>query len=156
MKTSPTLSGPHFNQARHCEPILRSLPDWFGIEDAIVHYVEVIDSLPTFCAVAAGETIGFLSLKTHSPGSAEIYVMGIRSELHRRGIGRQLCARAELWLHDQGVRFLQVKTLSSAHPDPNYARTRDFYQAIGFSVLEELPDLWGEHNPCLLMIKHLG
>jgi hypothetical protein len=28
------ITGPEFNQGAICEPILRSLPDWFGIEEA--------------------------------------------------------------------------------------------------------------------------
>ena len=156
MEITTKIEGPHYDRAQQCEPILRSLTDWFGIEDAIVHYVQAIDGKATFCALSGDETIGFLSLKTHSSEAAEIYVMGIRSEYHRRGIGRELNAVAERWLREEGVRFLQVKTLSSAHPDPHYVLTRAFYQAIGFKVLEELPDLWGEHNPCLLMVKHLG
>lgn len=65
-------------------------------------------------------------------------------------------AAAEDHLRAAGVGFLQVKTLSPTHPDPFYARTRQFYQSMGFQPLEEFPTLWGEANPCLLMIKHLG
>jgi hypothetical protein len=59
-------------------------------------------------------------------------------------------------LRGQGVEYLQVKTLSDAHPDAGYARTRAFYQAMGFRPLQELPELWGEENPCLQMVKGLG
>ena len=56
---------------------------------------------------------------------------------------------------DRQIEFLQVKTLSETHPDPNYASTRAFYQAMGFRKLQELPGLWGEANPCLRMVKSL-
>jgi hypothetical protein len=54
-----------------------------------------------------------------------------------------------------GVRLLEVKTLGPSHPDLGYARTRHFYETIGFLPLEET-DLWGEQNPCLIMVKPLA
>ena len=50
---------------------------------------------------------------------------------------------------------MTVKTLSERHPDKNYAKTRDFYEKCGFRVFEEFPELWGEANPCLYMIKEV-
>ena len=51
--------------------------------------------------------------------------------------------------------FLQVKTLSDKHPDAGYAKTRAFYLAMGFRLLEEFPDLWGPTNPCWQLMKAL-
>lgn len=42
------IKGPLLGQALVCEPILRSLPEWFGIEEAIVRYLAEIASLPVF------------------------------------------------------------------------------------------------------------
>jgi GNAT superfamily N-acetyltransferase len=151
-----TVVGPVFGSAATCEPILRSLPDWFGIEEAISHYVAEIEALPTFLSLDADErAAGFLSLKQHHPRAAELYVMGVRREWHGRGMGRALLARAQAYLSDQGVEYLQVKTLGPSHPDKNYARTRGFYEAMGFRPLAEMTGVWDEHNPCLLMIKRL-
>lgn len=150
-----TLTGPQLGTSAVCTPILQALPDWFGIEDAIVHYSAEIERLPTCLAQDAEMTVGFLSLKQHNAYAAEIYVMGIRVEAHRRGIGRQLVLEAETWLRRAGVEYLQVKTLSDSHPDLYYARTRAFYFALGFRPVEEFKHLWGEQNPCLLFIKHL-
>lgn len=151
-----TITGPALGKATACEAILRSLPDWFGIEGAIVHYAAEIEGLPTFLALDAEEqAAGFLSVKQHFPQAAELYVMGIRREWHRRGLGRALLAAAEAYLLDRGVEVLQVKTLAPSHPDPNYARTRLYYEAMGFRPLEVLADLWDEGNPCLLMVKRL-
>ncbi|MBN1660145.1 MAG: GNAT family N-acetyltransferase [Anaerolineae bacterium] len=150
------IVGPDLGQAAACEPILRALPDWFGIEEAIVHYVGEIERLPTFRAVGdGGATLGFVSVKQHTPFAADLYVLGVRREAHRQGIGSAMLAAVEAWLRGQGVEYLQVKTLSEAHPDPNYARTRLFYEAAGFRPLEEMPELWDEANPCLIMIKRL-
>lgn len=150
-----SMNGPHLGKANVCEPILRALPQWFGIEAAIVHYVGEIDHLPTFLAHQADTVIGFLSLKLHNPYAAEVYVMGIRPEAHRQGIGQALMHQAEEFLRQQNVEYLQVKTLAPSHPDANYAKTRAFYLAVGLRPLEELTELWGEQNPCLLMVKRL-
>ena len=55
----------------------------------------------------------------------------------------------------QGIEYLQVKTLRPSRPDEGYARTRAFYLAQGFRVLEEFPDLWGPENPSLQMVKRI-
>jgi len=82
VKMNVIIHEPLQGQASICEPILRSLPDWFGIEDAITHYLDEIESLPTFIAQANDEILGFLSIKMHTEYSAEIYVMGIRGEVN--------------------------------------------------------------------------
>lgn len=149
------VQGPSLQQSSLCEPILRALPQWFGIEEATAHYLRQTDRLPTLLASVDGQVIGFLTLNPHSDYAAEIDVMAVRPEMHRQGVGRALLAEAEVYLRQRGVEFLQVKTLSPAHPDPNYARTRRFYQAVGFRPLEEFPELWGPENPCLQMVKCL-
>lgn len=138
-----------------CEAVLRSLPEWFGIESALLAYVDKIEHLPTYTAVVGERVVGFLSVEKHFYESAEIHVMGILPEFHRMGIGRALQKKAELDLKAQGVKFLQVKTLSPSSSNTDYAKTRKFYQSMGFSPLEEMPDLWGAENPCLIMVKNL-
>jgi GNAT superfamily N-acetyltransferase len=151
-----TVVGPVLGRAGACEPVLRSLPEWFGIEEAVVHYVAEIDGLPTFLTLDPRERVtGFLSVKEHYRHAAELYVMGLRREWHGRGLGRALVSAAQAYLLDRGVEYLQVKTLGPSHPDENYRRTRGFYEAMGFRPLEELLDLWDERNPCLLMVKRL-
>jgi GNAT superfamily N-acetyltransferase len=114
-----------------------------------------IDNLPTFLAIEAGGVLGFLSIKQHYPTSAEILVMGILQNVHRQGMGRALMHHGEVWLKKQGVEYLQVKTLGSSRIDENYAKTRAFYLAMGFSPLEEFLQIWDANNPCLILIKGL-
>ena len=138
-----------------CEEILRALPEWFGIEESIVGYVEDLKSMPGFAAVADGGVAGFLALREHNALASEVQVMGVLPELHRRGVGRCLLEAAEESLRLRGVRLLQVKTLAASDPDPRYARTREFYAAMGFVPLEETAAFWGEDNPTLIMVKAL-
>ena len=139
-----------------CEPIMRALPEWFGIEEATAQYARDIDKLPTFLAWLGTEVVGFVALKHHGEFSAEIHVMGVHPAHHLRGVGRALVRAAERYLGGRGVEYLQVKTLSDSHPDEGYGRTRAFYLAVGFRPLQEFPDLWGRENPCLQMVKRLG
>jgi GNAT superfamily N-acetyltransferase len=134
-----------------CRRVLEALPDWFGLPDAVERYVRDVAALP----VLAVEDNGFLALKVHNDTAAEIYVMGVLPEHHRHGIGTALVEDAENLLRVMGVEYLQVKTLGPSEPSEHYARTRRFYEARGFRPLEELTAIWGEENPCLIMVKRL-
>ena len=152
---SVNIEGPYLEKAAVCAPILRSLPAWLGIEEAIVHYSTEIDHLSKLLACEAERVIGFVSLKQHTPYSAEIFVIGILPESHRKGIGKALINSAQEWLKSCSVEYLQVKTLGSSHSDAGYAKTRAFYEAMGFRPLEELKQIWDEDNPCLIMVKKI-
>jgi GNAT superfamily N-acetyltransferase len=152
-----SITGPHTGQSAICDGILRSLPDWFGIEEAIVQYVREVADLPVFLATDGdGVVAGLLSVRRHFAHAAEIHLIAVRSAHHRTGAGRALVARAEEWLRAQGVEYLQVKTLSPSRACEHYERTRRFYDALAFRPLEEFPTLWGERNPCLQMVKRIS
>ena len=130
------------------ERILRALPEWFGLEQSLLAYVEAAGRLPGYLARLGDDVVGVLLVQRHFPGAAEIHLMAVDAAHHRAGIGRRLVAA-------DGVRLLQVKTLGPSDPDPSYQGTRGFYAAMGFAPLEELPDLW-PGNPCLILVKTLG
>jgi GNAT superfamily N-acetyltransferase len=140
--------------------LLRMLPAWFGIESAVADYIESARHLPAYLAWPGstagreGLPVGVLLAVRHYPTSAEIHLMAVDPARHRQGIGRALVAALEADLIADNVRFLQVKTLGPAHPDPGYERTRQFYASAGFTPLEEIIGLW-PGNPCLIMIKTL-
>jgi GNAT superfamily N-acetyltransferase len=150
------VEGPLLGQSAVCAPILEALPQWFGLPEANARYVRDIEVLPTFVARDdEGAAIGFLTAKRHFPESAEILVMGVLPDRHRRGTGRALVESAEQWLRAEGTRFLQVKTQGPTAADPGYGSTRAFYTGVGFTPLEELLDLWDADNPALILIKSL-
>jgi ribosomal protein S18 acetylase RimI-like enzyme len=149
------IEGPLRHQSSVCVPILRALPDWFGIEEDLLAYEREIEGLPTFLARSGGRTAGFLSLKQHNPFSTEIYVMGVRPEARRLGLGRLLVDAAEGHAHELGAEYMQVKTLGPSRPDKGYAATLAFYAALGYRPLEEFSQIWGENNPCLILVKRL-
>ena len=149
------INGPYFQKAHLCEPIIRALPEWFALEEAIQKYVKAIDGMPTFLAWQGEAAVGFLTVKVHYPQAAEFYVLGLLPGFHHQGLGRRLAKSAEDWLREQEIAYLQVKTLGPSRSSFEYERTRAFYLAIGFSPLEELTEIWDENNPCLIMVKKL-
>lgn len=138
-------------RSRIAEHVLRDLPEWFGIEQATQQYIAGAAQLTTF---AVGDD-GFLCLKQHTPRAAEIWVMGVRRDTHRRGVGRALVRTAEAWCAARGLEYLQVKTLAHTTEDASYARTRAFYEAVGFTPLEVFPELWDPRTPALQLVKRV-
>ena len=138
-------------RSRICDGVLGDLSDWFGFEDVNAAYVRDVAELPTF---AIGDD-AFLALKVHNPRAAELYVIGVRRDRHRQGLGTALLDSAEAYLRARDVEYLQVKTLGPSYPDEGYERTRRFYETRGFVPLEEIHGLWDTDNPCLLMVKRL-
>ena len=138
-----------------CRRILDALPTWFGIPEAVDGYVAVADRTPSVIASVDGGDVGIATVVRHSPDAAEIHLMAVLPEHHRRGIGRAMLGHVEAGLARDGVEFLQVKTLSDRQPDAGYAKTRAFYGACGFRPLEEFPNLWDAQNPALQMIKSI-
>ncbi len=138
-----------------CATILRQLPDWFGIEASNLKYIEQIKTLPTFVAEVDDEIVGFMTIEEHFPETSEIIVTGVALEFHNQGIGSALLDKVVSEMKAKGQRLLEVKTLSAAHPDKNYAVTREFYLHKGFIPLEEMKELWDKNNPALLMVKIL-
>jgi diadenosine tetraphosphate (Ap4A) HIT family hydrolase/GNAT superfamily N-acetyltransferase len=136
-----------------CRRILDALPSWFGIPEAVDSYVSMADSSPAVIASVDGADVGILTTVVHNPYAAEVHLMAVLPEHHRRGIGRSMLEHAEQALVRAGVEFLQVKTLSANRSDDGYEKTRAFYLACGFRPLEEWPTLWGPSNPALQLVK---
>jgi GNAT superfamily N-acetyltransferase len=150
------VEGPVSGVSSDAERILRSLPGWFGIEDSLRQYVRDTELLPTFVARSPQGITGFLTLKEHFSQAWEVHCIAVEAQSRQRGAGRALHEVVEQWLSRRGARFLQVKTIASSHPSPEYAETRAFYQAIGYTPLEVFPLLWHPRNPALQLVKALA
>ena len=97
---------------------------------------------------------GFLCLKETGNATVELYVMGIRKEYHRQGIGRLLFRQARDAAAGAGYTFMQVKTVQMGKYE-EYDRTNRFYLALGFREFEVFPTLWDEWNPCQVYVMSL-
>jgi GNAT superfamily N-acetyltransferase len=138
-----------------CEAIVRSLPDWFGIEEGIAEARGYLDAQEGLVAEDDGRILGFLTFASEFPESAEITWMAVAADAHRRGVGRALVETLTQVLRQRGVRLLLVRTLADSHPSPEYAATRAFYRATGFLPLTVIPEHWDAANPCLFMVRAL-
>jgi len=134
------------------EHILRGLPDWFGIEEAIREYVADATTLPCYVALFGDRAVGVLLLRRHFPQSAEVHLLAVEKDSHRRGVGSALLAAAEADLKADGVQFLLVHTVGPSSDSEPYARTCEFYRARGFVPLQELK-LIDWDGPTLILAK---
>ena len=143
-------------KADTCDEVLRSLPDWFGIEDSIREYVDHVRTCPFLTAGLYGKVVGFCALDVKFDINCELHVPGIFDAFHRRGIGRRMVARVDEYCRGRQIPYMTVKTLSARRPAEQYEKTRRFCEACGFRSLEEFPTLWSEANPCLYMVRDVG
>ncbi len=135
--------------------ILEALPEWFGIPQAREEYITESAGKIFFCAYDGDRPAGFLYLKETGRDTVELYVMGVLKELHRRGIGRELFARAKGAASESGYSFIQVKTVQMGKYE-EYDRTNQFYLSLGFKEFEVFPTLWDEWNPCQVYVMCLN
>ena len=142
-------------KASICNDILRSLPEWFEIEAGIIDYVDKVQLMPFYAAYVNNKPVGFVVIKVHNIFTAEIFVMGVLREHHKKGIGRALIKKCEDYCYECRIEYLTVKTLDASREDDGYSKTRIFYLSTGFRPLEVFPLLWDEDNPCLFMAKYL-
>jgi N-acetylglutamate synthase-like GNAT family acetyltransferase len=135
--------------------ILAEVPGWFGLPESNEEYVEKASTLTNVVARDGHEVVGICLLLQHNPTSVEIDLLAVPATLHRRGVGRAILEHVERDLRATGVRLLHLKTLGPSRDDEGYARTRAFYEAMGFLPMEERTDIWDPSNPALFLVKVL-
>ena len=155
MKSNIIIQAPSKNCGLYAEKILRSLPNWFGIEKSTIQYIKDANSMPTILVKDSSNIIGFLTIKRHFVETAEIHCMGLLPQYHRKGIGKLLITELENYLKREKYKILQVKTISEDSNCKFYAQTRKFYKSVGFIPIEVFPKLWDESNPCLQLVKQI-
>lgn len=144
----------HRHDPQATERILRALPSWFGIDEAIQGYAKDAETKTSYLAVDGETTVGVALLEPHFPESVELWLIAVHPDYRRQGIGTKLIARIEDDLRDQSVSLCQVKTVGPSFEDPGYAETRAFYRSCGFQPLEEMTGIsWS--GPTVIMVKPL-
>lgn len=135
--------------------LLLTVPEWFGREESNTDYVEAARTKETWTVRdSAGRVVGVTLVDRHFPHVAETHLIVTDRALHGSGVGTAMIDAIERDAVARDVKMLMVKTLGASHPDRAYARTRHFYERLGFLPLEET-DLWGAGTPCLIMVKSL-
>lgn len=134
--------------------VLEALPEWFEVPETREVYILESAGLPFFAALDGDRPVGFLCLKETGKDTAELHVMGVMKEYHRKGTGRALFMKAKEAAARVGYSFLQVKTVQMGKYE-DYDRTNRFYQALGFREFEVFPTLWDEANPCQVYVMFI-
>lgn len=137
--------------------ILRNLPEWFEIESAIADYTKNSVNTTVFAHFENNVPVGVISLKHVNNHTLEVYVMGVEKHKQKLGIGTKLIDVATNFAKQNNYKLLQVKTLDESFVpyDKFYEITRKFYNKVGFYNLECL-NIWGNNNPCIIMVKPIN
>ena len=141
-------------KTRIARVVLEALPEWFAVEEAREDYIRKSADWAFFAAFEGERAVGFLCVKQTGEATAELAVMGVLQEFHRRGVGRGLFAAAKAFAVNQGYEFMQVKTVRMGMYE-SYDRTNLFYKSLGFKEFEVFPTLWGEADPCQIYVMAL-
>lgn len=137
------------------EDVLRDLPEWFGIEDAIKEYVHGVKDKPFFAAFDKDNPVGFYCVRKENDYVLDLYVLGIKRSHHRLGIGKNLQSHVEAYALTKGYQYLMVLTLAKKSYDEAYLKTRKFYLDIGFIDFYQNDDIFSKDDPCQIMLKKL-
>ena len=135
--------------------ILNDLPEWFGMPESTEEYIRDSKDKPFIACFMDNDAVGFVALNSTSNDCADIFVMGIKKNYHRMGIGTKLNYAYEELAKKLGYTYTQVKTVQSGHYK-EYDITNNFYKSVGYKELECFPNLWDEWNPCQVYIKYIG
>ncbi|EKD87100.1 MAG: hypothetical protein ACD_37C00040G0001, partial [uncultured bacterium] len=100
--------------------------------------------------------VGFVLFKELNDQAVELAWMAVEPKYRDSGIGTSLVKEGVKLLPKKYV-VCEMKTLSEIDPDPEYARTRNFYKRLGFIPLETINPYpnWGKDNPCQIFVKVL-
>jgi GNAT superfamily N-acetyltransferase len=115
--------------------IVQSLTEWFDDRARNVSVPIDIRHQHGFIAMSGDDVVGFITLYV-AEGKLNIGWMGVRSDLHRKGIGRLLLKHAEQVATEMGITQLATYTLGDRVAYEPYERTRQFYFRNGFRVYQ--------------------
>ena len=132
------------------------LPEWFGKPASNAKYAKQAEVLDGHVAEVDREPCGLLLLKRTSAISAEIYWMAVAPARHRQGLGRALVGAASEAARAGGANYLFVGTLHPDDPYEPYRRTKEFYQAMGFTYVLEEQFPADPNNPIAYFMKEIA
>jgi len=139
-----------------CLVIAKELRQYFT-EQAIVTMSQDLPRHLLYIAMNSGEVVGFTVIHGKNNQVAEILWIAVKPEHQQQGIGSALVERIANDLRSQGIKVLEVKTLSADVNYPPYEKTRRFYEKTGFIHLETIDPYpgWERGSPCAIYVKVL-
>jgi ribosomal protein S18 acetylase RimI-like enzyme len=85
-------------------------------------------------------------------GTYDLYWIAVHPDCHGDGSARRLMAEAEEDIRARGGRIILVETASK----PSYARTRRFYESIGYVEVARIPDFYARGDDRVTYWKRLS
>ena len=151
--------------AESCLALARNLPEGFT-DSAIEAMAEDLRDQTCYVALDCGrddasvdekKVVGFVSVDPRGPHVAELGWFAVEKRRQGAGIGMSLVDAVTRDVAGSGVKLLTVKTLADTVEDENYARTRRFYENVGFLHVETIDPFpgWDPGNPCAIYVKPL-
>jgi ribosomal protein S18 acetylase RimI-like enzyme len=106
-------------------------------------------------SVDSKKLLGFAAIDCKNQYVAEILWIVVKKEYQNNGIGSSLINYINNDLKAQGIKLLEVKTLSKDIKNSYYEKTRRFYKKLGFVHLETIDHYhgWDPGNPCAIYVK---
>lgn len=135
--------------------VLRNLPEWFGIEESTLGYIENVQNYTFIAAYIEDTAVGFYSVREENRHVLDMYVLGVLKEFHNQGVGTELQKFVDNYALEKGYDFLMVLTLAEKVRNPEYLLTRRFYLNMGFIDFYQDDNIFDKKNPCQIMIKKL-
>lgn len=133
--------------------VLRDLPEWFGIEESTLEYVENVSKYPFVAAYIDNVPIGFYSIREENKNVLDMYVLGVLKKYHNSGVGTKLQQYVDQYAKEKKYTYLMVLTLAEKVQNKEYLLTRDFYLKQGFIDFYQNDDIFDEYNSCQIMMK---
>ncbi|PJB21779.1 MAG: N-acetyltransferase [Euryarchaeota archaeon CG_4_9_14_3_um_filter_38_12] len=139
-----------------CCSIAKGLSEYFT-ENAVETMSKDMKKHLLYIATDLDEVVGFMTIHRKNNHVAEILWMAVKKSKWNQGIGSALIERISNDLKSQGVRLLQVKTLSEDAKYSPYESTRQFYEKMNFIHIETIDPYpgWAPDNPCAIYVKIL-
>jgi len=139
-----------------CCSIAKELREYFT-ENAIETMRKDMKKHLLYVAADLAEVVGFAIIQHKNKYLAEILWMAVKKGKWNQGIGSALIEHISNDLKSQGVRLLQIKTLSEDAKYSPYESTRQFYEKMNFIHIETIDPYpgWAPDNPCAIYVKIL-
>ena len=133
--------------------LAKSLKKWFT-KEGINQIDKDLEKQNGFVARLDNKIIGFLlygeSSYTPREDLIKITWMGVREDLHQKGIGKNLIQKLIYKLPTE-IKIIQVATLSDTVEYEPYEKTRTFYRKMGFEEYRKKECFFPDGSKVLLL-----
>jgi ribosomal protein S18 acetylase RimI-like enzyme len=121
--------------------IMTALRPWFTPEAVVEMQGEALELDGLVAVDSETELMGFVLWQARQTGW-ELKWIGVAPAHHRRGLGRQLVDALMDRMRASRATRLMVATVAPSVDYEPYARTRAFYEGLGFALTQVEPSGW--------------